>query len=66
MAKADWECWKKLQQGFETIHENFLNDFDEDDQEDAHQDKRVRHKWSIKLTQHAKNMDMLTPSPLCH
>ena len=41
MAKADWECWKKLEEGFETIHGHFLNDFDDDDQEDARQDERV-------------------------
>jgi hypothetical protein len=35
MAEADWECWKILEEGFETIHGHFLNDFDDDDQEDA-------------------------------
>jgi hypothetical protein len=63
MAKADWECWKKLEEGFETSHGHFLNDFNDDDQEDARRDKRVRQRWAIKLMQHAKEMDMLTPSP---
>jgi hypothetical protein len=63
MAKADWECRKKLEEGLKTIHGHFLNYFDDDDQEDAHQDKRVRQRWAIELIQHAKEMDMLTLSP---
>jgi hypothetical protein len=64
MAKADWKCWKKSEEGFETIHGHFLNDFDDDDQEDAHRDERVRQRWAIELMQHAKakEIDMLTPS----
>jgi hypothetical protein len=50
MAKADWECWKKLEEGFKMICGHFLNDFDDDDQEDARQDERVRQRWAIELT----------------
>jgi hypothetical protein len=35
MAKADWECWKKLEEGFEQFHGLFLFDLVDDDQEDA-------------------------------
>jgi hypothetical protein len=36
MAKADWECWKKLEESFDQIHGPFLLDLDDYDQEDAH------------------------------
>ncbi len=36
MEKADWECWKKLKEGFEQFHGLFLFDLVDDNQEDAH------------------------------
>jgi hypothetical protein len=36
---------------------------DDDDQEDTHQDERIRQRWTVKLSQHAKEMDMLLSSP---
>ncbi len=36
---------------------------DNDDQEDTHQDERIRQRWTVELSQDAKEMDML-PSPL--
>jgi hypothetical protein len=68
MAKADWECWKKLEEGFEQFHGLFLFDLVDDDQEDAHQDERIRQRWTVKLSQHGQEMDMLpyssqSPSP---
>ena len=41
MVKADWECWKKLEEQFKQIHEPFLFDSDEDDQDEACQDERI-------------------------
>ena len=34
MVKADWECWKKLEERFKRIHGPFLSDSDEDDQDE--------------------------------
>jgi hypothetical protein len=42
MEKADWECWKKLEEGFEQFHRLFLFDLGDDDQEDAHRYERIR------------------------
>jgi hypothetical protein len=59
--KADWECWKKLEEGFD-----LLFDLVNDDQEDVHQDERIRQRWTVKLSQHGQEMDMLpysSPSP---
>ncbi len=42
MEKADWECWKKLEEGFEQFHGLFLFDLVDDNQEDARQDERIR------------------------
>jgi hypothetical protein len=36
MAKADWECWMKLEKQFEQIHGPFLLDTDDNDQDNAH------------------------------
>ena len=36
MVTADWECWKKVEEGFKNIHVLILYDLDDDDQEDAH------------------------------
>jgi hypothetical protein len=40
--KADWECWKKLEGRFEQFHRLFLFDLVDGNQEDAHQDGRIR------------------------
>ncbi len=64
--KADWECWKKLEEGFEQFHGFFLFDLVDDNQEDAHQDERIRQRWTVKLLQHGQEMDMppySSPSP---
>ena len=68
MEKADWECWKKLEEGFKQFHGLFLFDLVDDDQEDAPQDERIRQRWTVKLSQHGQEMDVLpysspTPSP---
>ena len=42
MVKADWECWKKLEERFKQMHGPFLSDSDEDDQDKDRQDKRIR------------------------
>jgi hypothetical protein len=42
MAKADWECGKKIEDGVEQFHGFFLLDLDDDDQEDAHRDERIK------------------------
>ncbi len=59
MVKADWECWKKLEERFKRIHGPLLSDSDEDDQDEARRDKRIRQKWNVGLLQHAQEMDML-------
>ena len=41
MMKADWECWKKIEEQLEQIHGPFLFDSDEDDEDEAHRDKRI-------------------------
>ena len=63
MMKADWECWKKIEERFEQIHGPFLFDLDKDDQDKAHRDKRIRQKWNVDPLQHIKEMDMLLYSP---
>jgi hypothetical protein len=50
MVKADWKCWKKLEQQF--------SDSDEDDQDEARRDERMRQRWNVELLQHAQEMDM--------
>ncbi len=64
MAKAYWECWKKLEKGFEQFHRLFLFDLVDDDQDNAHQDERIRQIWTIKLSQHGQEIDMLPYSSL--
>jgi hypothetical protein len=64
MAKADWECWKKLEEGFKQYHGLFLCDLVDDDQEDAHQSERIRQRWTVELSQHGQEMDMLPYSSL--
>jgi hypothetical protein len=44
IVKADWECWKKLEERFKQIHGPFLFDLDEDDQNEACQDERIRER----------------------
>ena len=64
--KAEWECWKKLEEGFEQFHGLLIFDLVDDDQEDAHQDERIRQRWTVKLSQHEQEMDMSpysSPSP---
>jgi hypothetical protein len=66
MGKADWECWKKLEEGFKQFHGIFLFDLVDDDHEDVCQDERIRQRWTVKLSQHGQEMDMLpysSPSP---
>ena len=58
MAKTDWECWKILEEGFGQFHGTFLFDLDDDDQEDARQDKRIKQRWTVKLLQHGQEMDV--------
>ena len=50
MVKADWECWKKLEECF--------SDSDEDDQDEARRDERMRQRWNVDPLQHAQKMDM--------
>jgi len=50
MVKADWKCWKKL--------EELFSDLDEDDQDKAHRDERMRQRWNVEPLQHAQEMDM--------
>ena len=50
MVKADWKCWKKLEEQF--------SDSDEDDQDKAHRDERIRLRWNVELSQHAQEMGM--------
>jgi hypothetical protein len=54
MAKADWECWKKLEKQFNRIHGPFLFDSDEDDQDKSRQDKRIRQRQDVDPLQHKK------------
>jgi hypothetical protein len=66
MERADWECWKKLEEGFKKIHGLLLFDLVDDDQEDVHQDERIRQRWTVELSQHEQEMYMLhysSPSP---
>jgi hypothetical protein len=67
MAKADWECWKKLEEQFKQIHGLFSFDLYDNDQEQAHWDAFTREKCNVDVSQMAKEMDMLpyssSPSP---
>jgi hypothetical protein len=42
MVKADWKCWKKLEEQF--------SDLDEDDQDEARLDKMMRQRWNVACT----------------
>ncbi len=64
MEKADWECWKKLDERFENNDRSFLFDLDDKDQEDTHRDERIRQRWNVELSQHGQEMDMSPYSPL--
>ena len=64
MEKADWECWKKLDERFENNDRSFLFDLDDKDQEDTHRDERIRQRWNVELSQHGQEMDMSSYSPL--
>ena len=35
----------------------------DDDQEDAHRDERIRQRWTVELSQHGQELDMLPCSP---
>jgi hypothetical protein len=65
--KADWKCWKKLEQQFEQIHGPSLFDLDDDNQEQALWDACTRERWNADISQMAQEMDMLpyslSPSP---
>jgi len=61
MAKANWECWKKSE-----ACTDFFLELDDDDQEEARQDERIRRKWSLELSQHAQVMDSSSLSPQQH
>jgi hypothetical protein len=50
MVKADWECCKKLEERF--------SDSDEDDQDEARRDERMRQRSNVEPLQHAQEMDM--------
>jgi hypothetical protein len=66
MEKANWECWKILEEGFEQFHRLFLFDLVDDNQEVARQDERIRQRWTVNLSQHGQEMDMSpysSPSP---
>jgi hypothetical protein len=68
MEKADWECWKKLEEGFKQFRGLLLFDLVDDDQQDAHRDERIRQRWTVELSQNGQEMDMspyssLSPSP---
>ena len=59
MVKADWECWKKLEERF--------SDSDEDDQDKARRDERMRQRWNVEplnlCSMHKRWICRLTPSP---
>jgi hypothetical protein len=63
MAKANWVCWKKLEERVKQIHRPFLLDLDDDVQEDASQDKRIKQRWNVELLQHGQEMDISPYSP---
>ena len=63
MAKTDWECWKKLEEGLEQFHGLFSSVLVDDDQEDARRDERIRQRWTVELSQHGQELDMLPCSP---
>jgi hypothetical protein len=63
MAKADWECWKKIEEQFEQIHGLFLIDLDEDDLEQACWDVCTRERYNADISQMAKEIDILPYSP---
>jgi hypothetical protein len=70
MAKADWECWRKLGERFEQIHGLFSFDLDDDDQEQACQNACTRERCNSDVSQMAKEMNILpyflSPSPQQH
>jgi hypothetical protein len=59
MENADWECWKKSKEGFKQFHGLFLFDLVYGNQENASGDERIRQRWTVKLSQHGQEMDML-------
>ncbi len=63
MMKADWECWKKIEERFERIHRPFLFDSDQDDKDEAHRDKRIQQRRNVDPLQHIIKVDMLLYSP---
>jgi hypothetical protein len=67
MAKADWECWKKLEEQFKQIHGPFSFDLDGNDQEQAHWDACTRNRCNADISQMKKEIHMvpysLSPSP---
>ncbi len=63
MAKADWECWTKLEKKFEQIHGPILFDTDDNNQDDACQDEMIEQKWNMELLQHAKEVDVCCLTP---
>ncbi len=67
MAKADWECWKKLEEQFEQIHGLFSFDLDDNDQEQACWDACTRNRCNAVVSQMANEIHMapysLSPSP---
>ncbi len=66
-AKADWECWKKLEEQFEQIHGLFTFDLVDNDQEQACWDACTRNRCNADVSQIAKEIHMapysLSPSP---
>ncbi len=73
MVKADWECWKKIEEQFEQIHGLFSFDLNDNDQEQACRDMCTRERGNADISQMAKEIDVspysVSPSPQqcgCH
>ena len=62
MAKADWECWKKVEEQFEQMHGPSFFYLDDDDQQ-ACRDVCTRERCNADVSEMAKEMDMLPYSP---
>ncbi len=50
MAKADRECWKKLEKQFKQIHGLFSFDLYDDNQEQARRDTCIRERCNIDIS----------------
>ncbi len=63
MAKADWECWKKVEEQFEKNHGPFLFDLDDNNQDQACRDTGTRERYNADFSQLAREMDISPYSP---